>query len=105
MKKWIVLVLAALLALSLLTACGGGSSLAGEWKLEEGTVGYGDTIEFSKDGTMTAAGFSFTWKTSEDTLTVTTDQGAVRKFTYVISGSKLTLTESDNLSKTAVYKK
>ena len=88
MKKtiagFVIVLMAALLVMS---ACGGDSSIAGNWGDDRGT-----RLTLRDDGTgIWLGGASIIWSAEEDILTVTTQEGTEEQFRFHVTRGRLRL--------------
>jgi len=109
MKRLVMLILATIIAASLLTACGGSNSkLIGKWERIDGSIGE-DVIkmEIKKDGSWFIGNSSWNWTASDEKIFGTGKSGnSTQSYYYTISGSELTLTNAySGDGRTAVFKK
>ena len=85
-----------------ITGCNKSSALVGRWEEVEDGTPTGEIIEFFSDGTVISEGMQFEWKTDKDRI-IFSAFGFVETGSYKVSGSKLTLTDSDG--EVATYRK
>jgi hypothetical protein len=108
MKSKFVLVFGILLVFGFIGCAGGGTSaLVGKWVPEEGQSISDDFVEerleLKKDGTGIGDGLTLDWTAEKGRITLKLDIGLGFTYDYKISGSTLTLTNDDGES--VKYKK
>ena len=100
-KKTIFLAVAVMLFAAFATACS-SNKLTGQWEYKDGDAVYFfvyNDIDFDSDGGVYSGGAFGDWSVSSNKLTVIED-GETYTFTFKISGSTLTITDSEGDSAT-----